>query len=441
MATTTYHGAWRSRRARDVAGGQPGNAVPRTEFGERPHRDRSPTGDAERDGEESEPLAGKTAEGAEVLDDEHSGSKEPRPSLRREVGGVVYVPEIDADEGGTAVDEEIEHLDVKVRPGLPIPRGPPALVPARPDDDRLVLDGLPVELECDRAGLSGGIHHYPRDAGDGAEGDPAQIVSVLEAVERCVKTRRHMTLCFEARWVLFEDMTKLDEPRHLTAPIAAGVTAARAPIHVDGFVLLVAAGAVPVCPGSQPGEPGRAAPVTDQVAVDSVRRRGSSRPEEALLEDHVAADPRSAVVAEEAEVSSRAVDDPASHKSTVVEPDHHALPPGRSDIAVDPSALHGERDIARGLCAAPVGAPHRHISLDPPGHEAHPRVDRDLEVRRECAADRVAIRPLRAIDRLLQVPGMGCARSDNTHQGERHNCGNNVPAHEVLTPFRALAFL
>jgi hypothetical protein len=89
-----------------------------------------------------------------VLDDEHSGSKEPSPSLPREVGGVVDVPEIDADEGGTAAHEEIEYLDVKVRPGLPISPGPPAFVPARPDDDRPVPDRLLVEPECDRTGLA-----------------------------------------------------------------------------------------------------------------------------------------------------------------------------------------------------------------------------------------------------------------------------------------------
>jgi hypothetical protein len=104
--------------------GLPVTAVPRREFRERPYRDGSPAADAEGDGEESEPLARKTAKVAEVLDDEHSGSKEPRPSLRREVGGVVDVPEIDADEGGPATNEEIGYLDVKVRPGLPISPGP-----------------------------------------------------------------------------------------------------------------------------------------------------------------------------------------------------------------------------------------------------------------------------------------------------------------------------
>ena len=57
-----------------------------------------------------------------MLDDEHSGSKEPRPSLRREVGGVVDVPEIDADEGSPATHEEIAlHVELAERRSSPLP--------------------------------------------------------------------------------------------------------------------------------------------------------------------------------------------------------------------------------------------------------------------------------------------------------------------------------
>ena len=31
---------------------------------------------------------------------------------------------------------------------------------------------------------------------------------------------------------------------------------------------------------------------------------------------------------------------------------------------------------------------------------------------------------------------MRCARCNNTHEDERHNCGNTIPAHDELTPFR-----
>ena len=64
-----------------------------------------------------------------MLDNEDSGSKEARPSLRGEIGRVVDIPEIDTDERGTAAHEEIEYLRLDVRPGLPVPGRPPALVP------------------------------------------------------------------------------------------------------------------------------------------------------------------------------------------------------------------------------------------------------------------------------------------------------------------------
>src|SRR5512132_279283 len=127
-------GAWRSFRARTL--GIRGTTVPRAEFGECSHRERRAARDPERHGEEAERFPGKSTEIAEVLDDENSGPEEACPSPRLEVGRVVDAPEIDTDERGTAADEEVEHFPFEVRPGLPIPRRPPALVPSRPDDDR-----------------------------------------------------------------------------------------------------------------------------------------------------------------------------------------------------------------------------------------------------------------------------------------------------------------
>src|SRR6266545_4078214 len=444
-ATTTCQGACRSRRARTVAG-TPRAAVSRGELGERPHGKGRPAGDAERDCEEAEPLPRKSAKVAEVLDNEDSGSKEARPSLRGEIGRVVDIPEIDTDERGTAAHEEIEYLRLDVRPGLPVPGRPPALVPPRADDHRPVLDRLLVEFELERAGLRGGVHDQPWDAGNGGEREPTQIVSVLETVERGVETRGQVTPALQYLWACLDDVSEVDEPTHLPPPVAAEVPAAGAAVDVDRFVLLVASGSVPVRPGGQSCEPGRVPAVTDEVAVDAVGRRGSGRPEEPLLDAHVGANPGAAMVAEEAEVSGSSVDDAAVYKRAVVEPDHHALLPGGFDAAVDSSAFQRERDKVGTLRAAPADVSHDHVSFDPSRHDADARINADFEVRRERAFDLVPIGRFRAVDGLLsshscgrpQVLGLRCARCDKGGDSERHATPKTKTTHDELTPLASL---
>ena len=84
-------------------------------------------------------------------DHENTGSQKPRPSLQCQVGRVVDVPEVDADECGAAAYEEIKQLRLDVRPGLPIPGRPPALVPAV----RMTALSLTVSLSSSSASAPG----------------------------------------------------------------------------------------------------------------------------------------------------------------------------------------------------------------------------------------------------------------------------------------------
>jgi hypothetical protein len=194
--------------------GTPRTAVSRGDLGERPHRGRGSAGDTKRDGEEAEPFPRKPAEVAEVLDDEHSGAQEARPSLRGEIGSVVDVAEIDTDERCSGAHEELDGLASKIRPGPPVSGRPPVIVPSGPDDDRPILDSLLVELECERTRLSGSVENHSGDASDGGERDPVQIRSVLEAGERGVETGSRLALGVQKRRASFEDVSELDEPRH-----------------------------------------------------------------------------------------------------------------------------------------------------------------------------------------------------------------------------------
>jgi hypothetical protein len=88
--------------------------------------------------------------------------------------------------------------------------------------------------------------------------------------ERGVQTRSQVTSRVQERWVSFEDVSELDEPRLLAAPIAADICAVDASVHVDAFVLFIAAGSVPVRLGGQPSRPGRVAAVAGEIAADVV---------------------------------------------------------------------------------------------------------------------------------------------------------------------------
>jgi hypothetical protein len=94
------------------------------DFRKRADRKRGAGNDAQRDGEEAEARPRERAEVPEVLDDKDLLGEEARVHETTRIVGVVHVPELDADERGPRVEQELERLGRDVRPRLPVGIGP-----------------------------------------------------------------------------------------------------------------------------------------------------------------------------------------------------------------------------------------------------------------------------------------------------------------------------